>query len=118
MARWVRVEAFKGGQVVRCGLCGKRICKRTFFADDTNYAEALRLAVAFAWRHEHSEEHRAALAAYHSPEPPEPDAQHELLNRIFGYRPPPAEKELRKRDAKQAAYRVLRTAKNPAQTEV
>jgi NMD protein affecting ribosome stability and mRNA decay len=106
-AGWVKVDEINGGQVVLCRLCGKRFT-RTFWVEDTNYAEALRLATAYAWKHEHSEEHSAALAAFHG-EQPEVSSEDALLTKIFGTEPP-AEMALRRRAARSAAERVKRQA--------
>ena len=107
---WVKVEQITGGQLVACRLCGKRVCNLPFWASDTNHAEAFRLAVAYAWQHEHGDIHRAALEAFHSAEPPAPDATEQLLARIFD-KPVLDEKALRKRAARTAAAIALRRSK-------
>ena len=110
---WVKVEQIKGGQLVLCALCGRHVCRLTFWAKDTNHAEAFRLAVAYAWQHEHGDIHRAAVEAFHSKDVPTIRAEERLLGQIFGgagYREPD-EKELRKRAARTAALAALRRSK-------
>ena len=99
--------AITGGQIVYCALCGKHVCRETFWAEDTNYAEAFRLATAFAWHHEHSEPHRAALSAFHGDDAPRVTKEEELLAAIFE-RPLPTEGELRRRAARAAALAIAR----------
>ena len=99
---WITVRDVQGGILVLCGLCGSRVSRRTFWAAQTNYAEARRLATAYSWEHEHSEEHRAAIAYFHDgADAPAPTAEDELLARIFGTPRPTATR--RKVDA---AHRV------------
>lgn len=105
---WVRVQEVPGGQVVFCRLCGSGK-KRHFRASDTNYAEALRLATAYSWEHEHSDAHGAALAAFHSDKIFEATSEERLLARIFD-RPEPDETQLRRQAAREAARKVQRSS--------
>lgn len=105
---WVKVEEVDGGQVVVCKLCGKSVDRRTFWASDTNYAEALRLATAHAWRHENGPAHRAALDAFHAKEAPAAHPDEAVLHQIFGTEPPD-EMQRRRSAAKQAARYANRT---------
>jgi len=111
---WVKVENMKGGQVVVCGLCGRKVCRETFWAEDTNYAEAFRLATAYAWHHEHSEPHRAALQAFHAEELPPIPEDEVLLYEVFG-KPIPDERALRRRHAQDVAVRTMYDAKRATQ---
>jgi isochorismate hydrolase len=73
-----------------------------FMAAATNYAEAFRLAVAYAWQHEHSDVHKAALSGFHSAETPQETAEEKLLRAIFE-EAPPSERDLRLQAARAAA---------------
>ena len=105
-AGWLAVRPISGGQVAVCRLCGKGFT-RTFLAKDTNYAEALRLATAYASRHEKSDAHAAALAAFHSDDAPTPTARAGSPAEIFGSEPR-TEIEMRREAARAAAAKVRR----------
>lgn len=104
--RWVNVKPATGGQVVTCRLCGKSFT-RTFWASDTNYAEALRLAIAHASIHQMSEEHAAAMKAFFHGDPPKPSAQEKQMDEIFGHQPK-SQHQLRRDAARNAAISVSR----------
>lgn len=106
-SKWVAVDEIPAGQVVYCSLCGRKATRRTFRAADTNYAEALRLATAYAWSHEHSEPHWAAVDAFHGP-PPAVSPEEALLAEIFGT-PLPDERAQRRASARLAARRARLT---------
>lgn len=106
---WVKVETITGGQLVHCLLCGKKVCHETFWASDTNHAEAYRLAVAYAWHHEHSGPHIEALRAFRSNEEPPSWSSHELLLAEIFNKPLDDEPMARRRKwAKMVAERVMR----------
>lgn len=104
---WVKVREIPGGQLVLCGLCGTKQSRRSFYAENTNYAEALRLAIAYAWNHEHSEVHHLAAEAFHEEKPPESAKEESLLMEIFGTAPP-TERERRKSYAQSVARLAVR----------
>ena len=108
--RWVRVEDINGGQLVVCALCGKKVVRRAFLAKDTNYAEALRLATAFASRHAKSEVHAAAIEEFHHGGPWVPTSEELMLSAVFG-NAAPDEQTIRRRSARHAAQKAARQGK-------